>query len=150
MSSPSVPLGPDDVEAVLALEARSSARPWTRTAVLGELEGEGRQPWGVAGSEGWVAWLALRFVVDEAWIHQVLVDPAARRQGLGGVLVERGQASARAWRVPLWLEVREGNVAARALYAGRGFVEVARRPGYYPPDEAGAPREAAVLYRWSP
>ena len=32
----------------------------------------------------------------------------------------------------LWLEVRESNERARAVYERYGFVEVGRRRGYYP------------------
>ena len=45
----------------------------------------------------------------------------------------------------LWLEVREGNEPARALYASYGFVEKGRRPAYYPPIAPATEREAAVL-----
>jgi ribosomal-protein-alanine N-acetyltransferase len=40
------------------------------------------------------------------------------------------------------LEVRSSSAGAIALYAGLGFVEVGRRPGYY-----DAPKDDAVLMR---
>ena len=45
----------------------------------------------------------------------------------------------------VFLEVEEGNVPARKLYARAGFHEVGRRPGYYP--QAGAAKAAMVLRR---
>ena len=67
----------------------------------------------------------------------------ARRRGLGtrllhelfGVLRRQGGRA-------LFLEVRESNAAARALYEKCWFVEVGRRPRYYL-----EPLEDAVMYR---
>jgi ribosomal protein S18 acetylase RimI-like enzyme len=42
----------------------------------------------------------------------------------------------------LWLEVRQTNLRARALYRRRGFAEVGVRKGYYP---AAVQREDAVV-----
>jgi ribosomal-protein-alanine N-acetyltransferase len=44
----------------------------------------------------------------------------------------------------LYLEVRDSNMAARALYASRGFVEIGRRRDYY-----RRPREDALVLRLS-
>jgi len=44
----------------------------------------------------------------------------------------------------LYLEVRDSNVAARALYASRGFAEIGRRRDYY-----RRPREDALVLRLS-
>jgi ribosomal-protein-alanine N-acetyltransferase len=42
----------------------------------------------------------------------------------------------------MWLEVRAGNLRARAIYRHRGFAEVGLRRDYYPAD---AQREDAVV-----
>lgn len=80
---------------------------------------------------------------DEGEILNLAVAPGGRRRGLGRALVEdvltelheRGARN-------IYLEVRESNAAARALYAAHGFREVGRRPGYY-----RRPVEDAIVLR---
>ena len=83
--------------------------------------------------EGAVAGYVAAFSVGEdGEILNVAVGPPYRGRGLAGqmldaVLIElaaRGVRSA-------FLEVRESNRAARALYASRGFAEIGRRRDYY-------------------
>lgn len=77
---------------------------------------------------------------DELHVHSVVVDPAARRLGVGRalarVVLEDGQASGQ--RLAL-LEVRRSNAPAIRLYRSVGFVAVRVRRDYY--DD---PREDAV------
>ncbi len=62
----------------------------------------------------------------------VAVRPAARGTGVGGRLIDAAIADAAARRAEdMFLEVREQNQAALALYRSRGFTEVGRRPAYY-------------------
>ena len=82
---------------------------------------------------------------EEGEIADLAVAPAARRRGIGGVLLDRVVATAMESGVgALYLEVRESNVAARALYQSRGFDMVGRRRGYY-----SRPAEDALLLRRS-
>jgi ribosomal-protein-alanine N-acetyltransferase len=56
----------------------------------------------------------------------------ARRAGLGRFLLETALARARRAGARLaLLEVREGNLGARALYRASGFAEIGRRREYY-------------------
>lgn len=67
-----------------------------------------------------------------ARIYSVVVAPAARGQGLGQRLVERGERAARACGcLRLALEVRADNAAAQALYARLGYRLQTRLPAYY-------------------
>ena len=74
----------------------------------------------------------LRVVLDEAELLTLAVDPTFRRLKIAHNLVgridtlapERGAAS-------IFLEVREDNLAARALYAACGYRQIGRRAGYY-------------------
>ena len=80
---------------------------------------------------------------DEGEILNLAVAPAGRRHGLGRALVqdildtlaERGVRH-------VFLEVRESNAPARALYAAHGFKEVGRRKQYY-----RRPVEDAIVLR---
>ncbi len=74
-----------------------------------------------------------RVAADEAEVLTLAVLPAARRRGLGGALLAAAaREAARRGARTLFLEVAEGNAAARALYAAAGFAPVGRRPRYYP------------------
>ncbi len=77
---------------------------------------------------------------DELHIHSVVVDPRARRLGLGRALaraaLEDGAATGQ--RIAL-LEVRRSNSAAIRLYRSLDFVAVRVRRDYY-----ADPREDAV------
>jgi ribosomal-protein-alanine N-acetyltransferase len=108
-------LSPFDVATELS---RSYARLWVVRAAPSDPEPRGFL----------LAWE----VTDEAHVIDLIVAPAARRQGLGRALLETllVHARARDLRVVL-LEVRRDNQAAQQLYAGFGFEEVGERTAYY-------------------
>ncbi len=73
-----------------------------------------------------------RVAAEEAEILTLAVHPDARRQGHGAALLMGAMAGAVArGATAMFLEVAEGNAAARALYAAAGFAEVGRRRRYY-------------------
>jgi ribosomal-protein-alanine N-acetyltransferase len=80
---------------------------------------------------------------DEADVLNLAVSPAERGRGLGGELLDAGLAAVidRGAR-EIFLEVRESNMAALALYGSRGFAAVSRRNRYY-----RNPVEDALLLR---
>jgi ribosomal-protein-alanine acetyltransferase len=80
---------------------------------------------------------------DEGEILNLAVAPAMRRTGLGRALVQQmlEALSDRGVR-QVFLEVRESNAPARALYAAHGFKEVGRRRQYY-----RRPVEDAIVLR---
>ena len=74
-------------------------------------------------------------------IENVVVADEWRGRGVGGDLCEAVVEWARGMGAgAMELEVREGNVAGRALYRRLGFEETGRRKGYY-----RGPAEDAVL-----
>ncbi|MEO6502466.1 MAG: GNAT family N-acetyltransferase [Jatrophihabitantaceae bacterium] len=69
---------------------------------------------------------------DTAQILTLSVLPAARRHGVGRLLVRALVAEARRRRADeVLLEVRVDNHAAQQLYASEGFTVLGRRRGYY-------------------
>ncbi len=87
---------------------------------------------------GYASW---RRGVGEVELLRVAVLPEHRRNGVAAALLEHGLGAAAVRSSEcVHLEVREGNVAARALYERVGFEVVGRRGGYYPDGET------AVLY----
>jgi ribosomal-protein-alanine N-acetyltransferase len=65
---------------------------------------------------------------SEQEILNLAVDPVFRRQGIASALL---RSRLRNIGTHFFLEVREGNRAARQLYEKFGFKEVGRRPEYY-------------------
>jgi ribosomal-protein-alanine acetyltransferase len=86
-----------------------------------------------------------RITDDECELENIVVTPGQTRHGTGSALLSEFFRRARAGGVQrIFLEVRESNVAARALYEKLGFVEHGRREEYY-----SDPSEAAMLYSLS-
>jgi ribosomal-protein-alanine N-acetyltransferase len=86
-----------------------------------------------------VAW----FAAGEGEIANVAVAPSAHGRGIGGLLLDVAIAAAgEKGAEALYLDVRESNARARALYDSRGFVEVGRRRRYY-----RRPSEDAIVLR---
>jgi [ribosomal protein S18]-alanine N-acetyltransferase len=83
-------------------------------------------------------------VLGEEWeIENIAIAGPARRRGLGTRLVGELLDLARAQgAAAVFLEVRESNQAARALYEKWAFRESGRRRRYYKD-----PEEDAILYR---
>ena len=137
------PARPADVDAVAAIEVTAFADPWTRPAFDAAVR-ERHARFRVARSGGKiVGYVIAWFVLDEGEIANLAVAPAARRRGVASALLDFVIADARNSGIAqLFLEVRESNVAARALYATRGFKPVARRPRYY-----RKPVEDAIVLR---
>jgi [ribosomal protein S18]-alanine N-acetyltransferase len=90
-----------------------------------------------------VGFLVVRHLAAEWELENIVVAPAARRQGLGKRLLEGLFSAARKTSGgSVFLEVRESNAAARSLYERAGFEQAGRRKGYY-----RDPVEDAILYR---
>jgi ribosomal-protein-alanine N-acetyltransferase len=72
-----------------------------------------------------------RHFLDEEELLLIAVSPAARRRGVGRLLLDALVISAKERGISrIFLEMREGN-PAESLYRSVGFEPVGRRPGYY-------------------
>jgi len=102
---------------------------WRTDQLLGLQESH--QFWGlIQGRQicAFVAWIRL----PEAYeIPLLATHPEYQRLGIMRQLFQ-GIFAATQQDLEVWLEVHEQNSSARALYAALGFVEVGRRPRYYP------------------
>ena len=132
-----------DIDAVVAIEHASFGDPWNRSAFV-DLIDDPRVAFLIADVGGAVrGYVVAWFVLDEGEIGNLAVAREARRRGIGALLLDGAIAAVRASDVDtLYLEVRDSNAAARALYASRGFVEVGRRREYY-----RKPKEDALVLR---
>jgi [ribosomal protein S18]-alanine N-acetyltransferase len=141
------PMREDDLPIVAVLEQASHVAPWTQgnfrdafAAGYGTLVGEvGRRV---------VAYGVLMLAPGEAQLLNLTVAESARRQGLGRRLLRRLLGDALGVGAEqCFLEVRESNHAAIALYLREGFAPVARRVAYYPPPAGSSQREDALVMR---
>jgi len=83
-----------------------------------------------------------RVVGEEGEIENIVVDRRRQNQGLGAKLLQKVIEHSRSENARrLFLEVRESNAAARALYEKCGFALSGRRRAYY-----SSPSEDALLY----
>jgi ribosomal-protein-alanine N-acetyltransferase len=129
-----------DVAALAALEAACFTHPWTESQLREEVEGghDGAVlvlvgPLGSgAGREEIRAYCSYRLARDEMQVMNVAVAPGLRRRGLGRFLLDFAiRRAARAGARTAFLEVRAGNLEARALYESLGFRQLGRRREYY-------------------
>jgi ribosomal-protein-alanine N-acetyltransferase len=80
---------------------------------------------------------------DELEVLNLAVDPGCARLGIGAALLREVLSGPERL---VFLEVRESNAAARALYASQGFRETGRRKKYYPNlYGSGEPEDAVVM-----
>lgn len=126
------PLRPEDVEAVVAIEAASFDDPWTDGMFADDLQAPDRA-WVVAEQGGEVVGYAgVAMLGDEAHLLNLAVREDKRRQGIGRALFARASVEAAVMGAEkLTLECRAGNTAAIALYESMGMESAGVRPGYY-------------------
>ncbi len=141
--------GREDLDAVVALEAASFTNPWTRAMLERELEPPTAARVYVLRLPGVpvAAFCSCWVVGNELHINTIAVDPARRRQGLGGALMRRilhDVATEGVHRATL--EVRPSNLPALRLYERLGFTIEAVRPRYYTHPE----EDALILWREAP
>jgi ribosomal-protein-alanine N-acetyltransferase len=144
---------PDDIDAIMELETATFAGDaWSVDSMSSELGSEytyylvafdSEHPVVLAGYAGLLA-------PDESdgEIQTIAVARAARRQGLGRILMERLilEADTRG-ASQVFLEVRADNPNARALYDSLGFEQIAVRKGYYQPGNVDAQVMCLTLER---
>lgn len=141
-----LPMTGDHLDEVVAIEADSFPRPWTRDHFTAELDSPRSICLIACAPDGCVAgYICTMLVLDEGEILDVAVRRDFRGQGVGGMLLARAitDLKARGGRT-LSLEVRVSNASAIALYRRFGFVETGLRKRYY---ENG---EDAILMEYTP
>jgi len=124
------PATPDDRPAIAAIQAASpEASAWNPLEYICSV---------VESAGEVIAFLVTRETTPgEREILNLAVHPAWRRNGIAKMLVQNALTGSEAnW----YLEVRESNTAAIALYTSLGFKLAGRREDYY-----NDPAEAAIV-----
>ncbi len=124
-----------DAAAIAELEREIFPDAWSEDTVLSYIDSAF-----VATLDGeTVAYLILRLIAPEGEIYRIAVSGRHRRQGIARELFSFAVSAERTRGLEsLYLEVREKNAPARALYDSLGFRECGLRRGYYknPDDNA--------------
>lgn len=135
------PMTQSDLPAVCAIEQQVQYAPWTEKLFSDGLE----RHWCLVAekSEQIVGFAVVQFVVDEASLLNIAVEPTQQKQGIGRLLLDEvlTQASAKK-ATTVFLEVRASNQRAIQMYQHAGFNEMGLRKNYYP---AGNGKEHAVM-----
>ena len=135
------PMTMSDCEQVAVIEAASFSQPWSLKAFTDTVEKENFRYLVAEQSGEILGYCGFLFVLDEAEIPNVCVKASARKQGVGKMLMNAlTEEAAKLGIATLFLEVRESNGAARALYKSLGFKEDGIRKNFYE-----QPVENAVL-----
>ncbi|MDR2924475.1 MAG: ribosomal protein S18-alanine N-acetyltransferase [Azoarcus sp.] len=142
-----VPMDEQDLGWVVAQEASLHRFPWSLQNFTDSLAA-GYSCWLMRDADTPIGYAVVLFVLDEAHLLNISVAREAQGRGLGGQLLGYLISLARNSGVrQFFLEVRPSNLSALALYQRAGFMEIARRKGYYPSKEG---REDAIVMRLEP
>jgi ribosomal-protein-alanine acetyltransferase len=135
-----------DLPAMMSLEKRAAtAAHWSaeQYEAMFRASSSGRVAMVIQEESSLHGFVIAREVSAEWEIENIAIAGSARRRGLGTRLLGELLDLARArGAVAVFLEVRESNHAARALYEKWAFLESGRRRRYYKD-----PEEDAILYR---
>jgi ribosomal-protein-alanine N-acetyltransferase len=136
------PMVVTDLPAVLAIEVRGHAFPWTPGIFEDNLK-SGYYMVVMEQEEAVIGYGVVQVILDEGHLLNITIDPLRHGKGLGRQLLHHLLEYARTHTDTLFLEVRPSNVRAIALYQSEGFNEVGLRRNYYP--AVGGGREDALL-----
>lgn len=128
-----LPMSTANLDAVMAIETAAYGFPWSRGNFVDSLAAGYVARVLYAGSGEVLGYFVAMAGVDEMHLLNITVAPAHEHRGHARFMIDALVAECRARRaLQLWLEVREGNARARAIYLRRGFTQVGLRRGYYP------------------
>ena len=138
------PLLAGRVDAVVQLEQRTYAHPWSRIHFLDALQ-SGYQAQVLLADETLLGYFVAMQGVDEVHLLNITVAPEYQGQGWSRVMLDALTLWARGRNAQwLWLEVRLSNTRAMRVYEAQGYTRVGMRKEYYPASN-GKREDAAVM-----
>lgn len=136
------PMHMDDLDTIMVIEPQIYPYPWTRGNFSDSLD-SGYSAWVLMHNEEIIGYSLMMMVLDEAHLLNLSIAKTYQKQGLGRTLLEHMVDIAKNNQIAnMFLEVRQSNISAMALYESMGFNEMAIRRNYYPATNG---RENAVL-----
>jgi [ribosomal protein S18]-alanine N-acetyltransferase len=132
-----------DLPRVIEIEEQCFSTPWRESTFRSLLRRLDTDMIGAVQGERLVGYAVAWTVVDQSELGNVAVAPEARGTGIGRLLV-RAMVERLRYRgtAECFLEVRESNQVAQALYRSYGFELVGHRRAYY-----SDPTEDALVMR---
>lgn len=131
---------------MLQIEQAAHVAPWTENGLRSCFQDNYEVYGWFSATNALQGFYIAHQVCDDLTLMNIAVAPEVQGQGIGRQLLQHLLNRVTQLNAQLWLEVRASNRVAQALYLSLGFVEVGRRPDYYPV-EGG--REDALVMRWS-
>jgi ribosomal-protein-alanine N-acetyltransferase len=142
-----IPMTEKHLDAAYEIEKESFSVPWSKESFCDDLTKNAHSMNFVAVDEhGTVAGYAMMWhVVNEGHINNIAVAERFRQMGVGSLLMEMLDETARKNEmIGLTLEVRVGNRAAMGLYHKYGFKVEGLRKNYY----SDTKEDAAILWKY--
>jgi len=134
----------DLLDKVLAIEVEAYTFPWSRGNFIDSIAA-GYVTRALQAADGTLLgyFVAMPGFEEMHLLNLTVAPPQQRRGHARRLLAHLYALSAESGAAAVWLEVRESNAGARALYLSEGFHEAGRRRGYYPAPQGQ--REDAIL-----
>ncbi|HEM5096382.1 TPA: ribosomal protein S18-alanine N-acetyltransferase [Streptococcus suis] len=115
-------------EAVLSvMQSVYEQSPWTVEQIASSMASQDEDYYLAYEGQELVGFLAVQTVLDEMEILQIAVKADFQRLGIASQLM----AAVMDWEGDIFLEVRESNSAAQALYTRQHFTKIGKRKDYY-------------------
>lgn len=123
---------PGDLPGIMKLEKECFSSPWSMRMVTFHILSSAAFSFSLLSDEELAGYIM--GMPDEGSIHitNLAVAPAFRRKGYASFMI--GEIKSLAWELGIgriFLEVRENNVPAIALYEKEGFTVCSKEEGYY-------------------
>lgn len=131
-----------DIDQVYQIEKLAYPYPWTRSLFVDCLNA-GYACFGLQIGKDLAGYVIFNWAAEEAHLLNLCVHPEWQQRGYGSLLLEYAiNQVTKMENKTMFLEVRESNLRAAALYQNRGFRVIGYRPSYY---QAGDGRENAIV-----
>ncbi len=115
-------------ESILAvMQSVYEQSPWTLEQIASSMASQDEDYYLAYEGQELVGFLAVQTVLDEMEILQIAVRADFQRLGIASQLM----AAVMDWEGDIFLEVRESNRAAQALYTRQHFTKIGKRKDYY-------------------
>ncbi|NQI34429.1 ribosomal protein S18-alanine N-acetyltransferase [Streptococcus suis] len=101
--------------------------PWTESQVAADMAGADTTYYLAYDGQDVIGFLAVQTVLDEMEILQIAVKTHSQGRGIASQLM----GAVKDWEGDIFLEVRESNAPAQALYGRQHFTKIGKRKNYY-------------------